>query len=162
MAIGVGDRLPAASFQRMGAAGVEEVKGDALFGGRKVAVFAVPGAYTGVCTNQHMPSFVKAAADLRKKGVHEIACISVNDPFVMQAWGASTGATAAGITVLADPDAAFTRAVGMEFSAPPVGLHNRSKRYSMLVEDGVVKVLNLEDSPGNATCSLGEVLVDQI
>jgi cytochrome c peroxidase len=94
--------------------------------------------------------------------VHEIACISVNDPFVMQAWGASTGATAAGITVLADPDAAFTRAVGMEFSAPPVGLHNRSKRYSMLVEDGVVKVLNLEDSPGNATCSLGEVLVDQI
>ncbi len=162
MAISVGDRLPDAVFRRIGDTGPEEVASATLFGGRKVALFAVPGAFTPTCHNTHVPSFVKAAHDLSAKGVDEIVCISVNDPFVMKAWGEATGATAAGISMLADPESAFTTAIGMEFSAPPVGLMARSRRYSMFVENGVVKVLNVEDSPGQAVCSIGEVLVDQI
>lgn len=162
MAIGVGDRLPEATFVVMGPEGPAELASAEVFAGRKVALFALPGAYTGVCTNQHMPSFVRSAAALRAKGVDEIVCIAVNDPFVLKAWGEQTGAAAAGIRLLGDPTSAFTRAVGMDFSAPSRGLVDRSKRYSMLVVDGVVKVLNLEDSPGQATCSVGEVLVGQI
>ncbi|GIX12732.1 MAG: peroxiredoxin [Paracoccaceae bacterium] len=162
MTIKVGDRLPAAVFRRIGANGPEEVRSEALFGGRRVALFAVPGAFTPTCHNTHVPSFVQAARALSEKGVDEIVCISVNDPFVMKAWGEATGATEAGITMLADPEGAFTKAIGMDFSAPPAGLVGRSRRYSMLVEDGVVKILNVEETPGQAVCSLGTVLVDQI
>ncbi|RMH46067.1 MAG: peroxiredoxin [Alphaproteobacteria bacterium] len=162
MTIKVGDRLPAAVFRRIGANGPEEVRSEALFGGRRVALFAVPGAFTPTCHNTHVPSFVQAARALSEKGVDEIVCISVNDPFVMKAWGEATGATEAGITMLADPEGAFTKAIGMDFSAPPAGLVGRSRRYSMLVEDGVVKILNVEETPGQAVCSLGRVLVDQI
>lgn len=162
MAIAIGDRLPEAVFRRIGEKGPEEVPSAALFGGRRIALFAVPGAYTPTCSNKHVPSFVAAAKALTDKGVDEIVCVSVNDPFVMKAWGEATGATGAGITMLADADSAFTKAIGMDFTAPPAGLIARSKRYSMFVEDGVVKVLNVEESPGQAVCSVGEVLVDQI
>ncbi|MEM8741446.1 MAG: peroxiredoxin [Pseudomonadota bacterium] len=162
MAISVGEALPSAVLLKLGAHGPEPVPTEGLFSGRRVVLFAVPGAYTGTCTNTHVPSYVKAAAALSAKGIDEIACLSVNDPFVMQAWGSSTGASDAGITMLADADGAFTKALGLSFDAPPVGLLGRSQRYSMLVEDGVLKILNLEESPGEAVVSLGEVLVDQI
>ncbi len=162
MSIAVGDKLPETSFVEIGAAGPSQVPGAELFKGKRVALFAVPGAFTPTCHAKHVPSFVGAAKALSSKGVDAIVCVSVNDPFVMKAWGEATGATAAGIRMLADAEAAFTKAIGLDFTAPPAGLISRSRRYSMLVEDGVVKVLNLEESPGQATCSLGEVLVDQI
>ncbi|RMF36873.1 MAG: peroxiredoxin [Alphaproteobacteria bacterium] len=162
MAISVGDRVPQASFVRMGSSGPEQVDSEALFAGRKVALFAVPGAFTGTCTNTHVPGIIAAAADLRAKGVDEIVCLSVNDPFVMQAWGEATGANAAGITMLGDPESQFTRALGLNFSAPPIGLIDRSQRYSMLVEDGVVTRLNIEENAGEVVRSGGAELAAQI
>lgn len=162
MTIEIGQKLPEANFIELGAEGPAPVSVADLTAGKKIALFAVPGAFTPTCHAKHVPSFVGAAADLAGKGVDEIVCVSVNDPFVMKAWGEATGATAAGIRMLADPDSSFTKAIGLDFTAPPVGLLSRSQRYSMFIEDGVVKVLNVEGSPGEATCSLGEALVDQI
>jgi cytochrome c peroxidase len=127
--------------------------------GRKIVIFAVPGAYTGVCTTAHVPSFMRTKDAFAAKGVDEIICIAVNDPFVMQAWGESTGATKAGLTMLSDAEGAFTQAIGMDFNAPPAGLINRSRRYAMLVDDGVVKVLHVEESPGTCEASGGESLL---
>lgn len=162
MTIEIGDKLPETTLTELGKDGPAPVQVSELTRGRRIALFAVPGAYTPTCHNKHVPSFVTAAKALSEKGVDEIVCLSVNDPFVMNAWGEATGAIAAGIRMLADTESAFTKAVGLEFSAPPAGLFSRSQRYSMLVEDGVVKVLNVEGSPGEAVCSLGEALVDQI
>ncbi|ETD82843.1 peroxiredoxin [Rhodobacter capsulatus] len=159
MTLTVGEKLPAATLLKIGANGPEAVDLAAVTAGRKVVIFAVPGAYTGVCTTAHVPSFIRTKPQFDAKGVDEILCVSVNDPFVMAAWGAATGATAAGITLLADAEAAFTKAIGMAFSAPPVGLIDRSARYAMLVEDGVVKVLNREESPGVCELSAGEGLL---
>ncbi|MEM7547004.1 MAG: peroxiredoxin [Pseudomonadota bacterium] len=162
MTIAVGDKLPDATFVELGAEGPAPVSVADLTKGKKIALFAVPGAYTPTCHAKHVPSFVGAAEDLAGKGVDQIVCVSVNDPFVMQAWGEATGASAAGIRMLSDAGSEFTTAIGLDFSAPPVGLLSRSQRYSMFIDDGVVKVLNVEGSPGEATCSLGEALVDQI
>ena len=162
MTIEVGQSLPEATFVEMTGEGPQQVSVADVFGGRKIALFAVPGAFTPTCHAKHVPSFVGAAEALAGKGVDEIICVSVNDPFVMKAWGEATGASGAGIRMLADPESAFTKAVGLDFSAPPAGLVDRSQRYSMFIEDGVVKVLNVEGAPGEATCSLGEALVDQI
>lgn len=159
MTLTVGEKLPAATLLKIGANGPEAVDLAALTAGRKVVIFAVPGAYTGVCTTAHVPSFIRTKPQFDARGVDEILCVSVNDPFVMAAWGEATGATAAGITLLADAEAAFTKAIGMDFSAPPVGLIDRSARYAMLVEDGVVKVLNREESPGVCELSAGEGLL---
>ncbi|SDE56688.1 peroxiredoxin [Rhodobacter capsulatus] len=159
MTLTVGEKLPAATLLKIGANGPEAVDLAALTAGRKVVIFAVPGAYTGVCTTAHVPSFIRTKPQFDAKGVDEILCVSVNDPFVMAAWGEATGAAAAGITLLADAEAAFTKAIGMAFSAPPVGLIDRSARYAMLVEDGVVTVLNREESPGVCELSAGEGLL---
>jgi peroxiredoxin len=115
----------------------------ARLAGRKVVIFGLPGAYTGTCTTAHVPSFIRTAAKFAEKGVDEIICVSVNDPFVMKAWGEATGATAAGITMLGDADAASPRRSAWISTCPRSGFHARSKRYSLLAEDGVVKVLNL-------------------
>lgn len=162
MTIAVGQKLPEATLVELGAEGPAPVSVSEMTAGKKIALFAVPGAFTPTCHQKHVPSFVAAAEELAGKGVDEIICVSVNDPFVMNAWGEATGAKGAGIRMLADADSAFTKAVGLDFSAPPAGLIDRSKRYSMFIEDGEVKVLNVEDSPGDAVCSLGEALVDQI
>lgn len=161
MAISVGDKLPNATFMTFGSEGPAEVPSEEVFAGRKVVVFAVPGAYTPTCTNEHVPSFVKTAEALSGRGVDEIVCIAVNDPFVMSAWGESTGASAAGIRMLADPAGNFTSAMGLTFDAPPAGLFGRSQRYSMLVEDGVVSKLNVEPARG-CTISAGDAILDQI
>ena len=162
MTLSTGDTLPDATLLHMGAEGPEQVALSDKTKGRKVVIFAVPGAFTGVCTTAHVPSFVRTKDKFDAKGVDEIICISVNDPFVMQAWGESTGATEAGITMLGDAQSEFTTAIGMDFTAPPAGLIARSKRYAMLVEDGTVKVLHVEDNPGMCETSAGESLLDAI
>ncbi len=159
MTIAEGNRLPDATLIGIGENGPEEVALQARLAGRKVAIFAVPGAFTGTCTNAHVPSFIRTSADFAAKGVDEIICISVNDPFVMQAWGEATGAAGAGITMLADAGAGFTEAMGMAFDAPAVGLIRRSRRYALLAEDGVVTALQVEESPGSCELSAGEALL---
>ncbi|WP_147126407.1 peroxiredoxin [Shimia ponticola] len=159
MTISVGETLPEATLTRIGAEGPEQVALADLTKDRKVVVFAVPGAYTPTCHSAHVPSFIRTKDQFDAKGVDEIICVSVNDPFVMKAWGADTGAAEAGITMLADAESAFTTAIGMNFDAPPVGLMARSKRYAMLVENGEVKVLNAEASPGECEVSAGEGLL---
>lgn len=160
--ISTGDTLPEATLIQMGENGPEEVRLSSKVKGRKVVIFAVPGAFTGTCTTAHVPSFMRTKDQFAAKGVDEIICVAVNDPFVMQAWGESTGATAAGLTMLADPASEFTKAIGMDFDAPPAGLFGRSKRYAMLVEDGKVVALNLEESPGTCEVSAGEGLLEVI
>ncbi|WP_149140032.1 peroxiredoxin [Gemmobacter caeruleus] len=162
MTISEGAVLPGAKLLRMGEAGPEAVDLGERLKGRKVVIFGLPGAYTGTCTTAHVPSFIRTRDKFAAKGVDEIICVSVNDPFVMKAWGEATGATGAGITMLGDADAGFTKAIGLEFSAPPAGLIDRSKRYALYAEDGVVKVLQVEDSPGQCTVSAGESLLDAI
>lgn len=154
-----GDQLPEASLMRLGESGPEAVELSGLLSGRKVAIFAVPGAFTPTCTQAHLPSFIRNMDKLRDKGIGEVICITVNDPFVADAWAASAGADGAGIKVMADPDGSFTRAIGMEFTAPPVGLLDRSKRYAMLVDNGTVMILNVEASPGECDISAAENLL---
>lgn len=160
MSLSIGDRLPEATLVHLGDEGPAPVAIADKTAGRKVVIFAVPGAYTPTCHSAHVPSFIRTKDQFDAKGVDEIICVSVNDPFVMKAWGADTGATDAGITMLSDAESAFTKAIGMDFDAPPAGLIARSKRYAMLVEDGVVTQLNLEESPGTCETSAGEGLLD--
>lgn len=159
MTISTGDTLPDATLVQMGDEGPAPVKMADKLKGRKVVVFAVPGAFTPTCHSAHVPSFVRTKDQFDAKGVDEIICVSCNDPFVMQAWGEATGATAAGITMLADAQSEFTKAIGMDFDAPPAGLLARSKRYAMLVEDGKVSLLQEEESPGTCEVSAGEGLL---
>lgn len=158
--ISTGDMLPDATLIQMGADGPEEVRISEKTKGRKVVIFAVPGAFTGTCTTAHVPSFMRTKGQFDAKGVDEIICISVNDPFVMGAWGESTGATTAGLTMLADAASEFTKAIDMDFDAPPVGLLARSKRYAMFVNDGKVIALNIEENPGVCEISAGEGLLE--
>lgn len=158
MALSVGGRMPEASLVMMGANGPETVQLSQRLKGRKVVVFALPGAFTGPCTTAHVPSFIRTADQFRAKGVEEIVCISVNDPFTLKAWGEATGATKAGITHLGDADGSMTRGLGLDFTAPHLGLIGRSNRYAALVEDGVVTRLNL-DKPGECNISQGEALL---
>jgi peroxiredoxin len=160
MSLSIGDRLPEATLVHLGDEGPAPVSITEKAAGRKIVIFAVPGAYTPTCHSAHVPSFIRTKDQFDAKGVDEIICISVNDPFVMKAWGADTGATDAGLTMLRDAESAFTKAIGMDFDAPPAGLIARSKRYAMLVEDGVVTQLNLEESPGTCETSAGEGLLD--
>ena len=162
MAIAIGDRLPEARFLEKGVDGIEAVDGQSLFAGRRVVLFAVPGAYTGVCSTRHMPSFIGVAGALREKGVDEIACVAVNDPFVMKAWGEASGGLAAGIRMLSDADGSFARAMGLHFDNPDRGLIGRSKRYALLAEDGVVRVLNVEAATGTCELSSGPAMLDAI
>ncbi|CUH76405.1 Putative peroxiredoxin [Tritonibacter multivorans] len=158
--ISVGDTLPDATLIEMTAEGPAAVPLAERVKGRKVVIFAVPGAFTPTCSSAHVPSFVRTKAQFDAKGVDEIICVSVNDPFVMAAWGEATGATAAGITMLGDSESQLTAALGLEFSAPPAGLLARSRRYAMLVDQGEVKILHLEESPGTCELSAGEALLD--
>ncbi len=160
--ITTGEMLPDATLTQMGAEGPEEVRISDKTSGRKVVIFAVPGAFTPTCHSAHVPSFMRTKDQFDAKGVDEIICISVNDPFVMKAWGEATGATEAGLTLLGDAASEFTKAIGMDFDAPPAGLLARSQRYAMLVEDGKVTALNLEESPGACEISAGEGLLEVI
>jgi peroxiredoxin len=162
MTIAPGDKLPEATFLEKDDKGIAPVTSAALLDGRTVALFAVPGAYTGVCSTQHVPSFIRVADALRAKGVDDIVCVAVNDPHVMMAWGQATGASAAGIRMLSDAGSAFTRGLGLEFDNPGAGMYGRSKRYALLAEDGVVRILNIEASNGQCEISAGETLLAAI
>ncbi len=157
-----GMTLPEATLRASTPDGPIEVSLHDRLKGRRVVIFAVPGAFTPTCDSAHVPSFIRTAEAFRAKGVDEIICISVNDVHVMHYWGRTTGATEAGITMLADPDASFTRAVGMDYSVAATGMLNRSRRYAMLVEDGVVRVLRKEQKAGTCEISGGEALLEAI
>jgi peroxiredoxin len=161
MGITVGMRLPDAELSRMGPKGPERVALSSLLKGRKVVLFALPGAFTGTCSTAHVPSFIRTADRFRAKGVDEIICLSVNDPFVLGAWGEATGATAAGITFVGDADGSWTRGLGMDFTAPAIGLIGRSNRYALVVADGVVTVAQIDD-PGQCAVSTGEALLEAV
>ncbi len=159
--IAVGQTLPEAHLLRIGANGPDEVRLADRLAGRKVVIFAVPGAFTPTCDSAHLPSFIRNAAALREKGVDEIICLSVNDAHVMRVWGEVSGATAAGITMLADADASFAKAVGLNYSSPAVGMFDRSRRYAMVVEDGVVTAFDL-DKPGQCSLSTGDAILERL
>ena len=159
MSISTGDKIPPATLMQMGSDGPEQVSLSDKLSGRKVVIFAVPGAFTPTCHSAHVPSFIRTMDGFAAKGVDEVICISVNDPYIMDTWGDVTGAAAAGITMLSDADSAFTKSIGMDFSAPPAGLIDRSKRYAMLVEDGTVIILNIEERSGTCEISAGEALL---
>lgn len=161
MTIAEGDTLPQAKFKEMTADGPIEVSTDELFKGKKVVLFAVPGAFTPTCSLNHLPGYLENRDALLERGVDEIAVVSVNDFFVMGAWADKTGGTGK-IRFLSDWDASFTKAIGLELDASGAGLGIRSKRYSMLVEDGVVKSLNIEENPGQATTSGAAAMLERL
>jgi len=145
MSIQKGDRLPAATFKQMTQDGIKDVDLSALLAGQKVILFGLPGAYTPVCSTKHLPGYVEEADKLKSEGVGAIACISVNDPFVMSAWGEQHGAGDK-VMMLCDADASFCQSIGLSLDLTQFGLGIRSQRWSMVVEDGVVISLNVEAS----------------
>lgn len=161
MTIAVGDKLPEMTLKVLGDDGPANMESQSLFAGKKVVLFAVPGAFTPTCTLNHLPGFVENHAAIMAKGVDEIAVVSVNDPFVVGAWAKQSGGEGK-IHFLADWDAAFTKALGMEIDLGVAGLGVRSKRYSMIVDDGTVTTLNLEESPGEADVSGAATLLGQL
>jgi peroxiredoxin len=160
MAINVGDKLPNAKFRVMTGEGPGWKTTDEIFKGKKVALFAVPGAYTGTCHKMHVPSIVQNLAGIKAKGVDTVAVTAVNDIFVMDAWKKATGAD--GVDFLADGNGEFAKALDLSFDGSGNGLGTRSKRYSMLVEDGTVKKLNVEEAPGKVEVSGGDALLKQL
>ncbi|MCC6913723.1 MAG: peroxiredoxin [Rhodospirillaceae bacterium] len=150
MAIKQGDKLPAGKFRVMGPDGQKEVSTDEIFKGKKVVFFAVPGAYTPTCSKQHLPSYVANYDKIKSQGVDTIACMAVNDAFVMDAWGKSQN-VGDKVMMLADGNGEFTKAIGLEFDVTKAGLGMRSKRFSMIVNDGMVEKLNIDESGYNLT-----------
>ncbi|PKQ01865.1 MAG: peroxiredoxin [Alphaproteobacteria bacterium HGW-Alphaproteobacteria-12] len=161
MAINAGDRIPDATLMKMTDKGPQPVKTGEFFKGRKVVVFALPGAFTPTCSNQHLPGFIQSSDTIKEKGVDEIVCLSVNDAFVMGAWGKQQGAEGK-VTMLGDGNGDFTKALGLDFDGSGFGMGTRSLRYSMLVDDGVVKSLNKEPNPGEAKVSGAETMLQQL
>lgn len=160
MTIKVGDRIPSMTLTHMTADGPAEISTDEIFGGKRVVLFAVPGAFTPTCSAQHLPGFVNNADAIKGRGVDTIACLAVNDPFVMGAWGKDHN-VGDKVLMLADGNGDFTRAIGMEFDLSSLGLGVRSQRYAMIVEDGVVKALNVDEG-GGLEVSKAEAVLDQL
>jgi peroxiredoxin len=156
--IKIGDKIPSVTMRQVTETGAQEVKTDDFFRGKRVALFAVPGAFTSTCSAKHLPSYVNNAEALRQKGIDAIACTAVNDPAVMRAWSQHQNADA--VTMLSDGNGEFARALGLEADMSKHGMGNRSRRYSMLVEDGVVKKLNVEE-PGAFGISGGDHMLTQ-
>ena len=160
MAIKEGDRLPDATFMTYGPEGPRPISTDEVFKGKRVALLAVPGAFTPTCSAKHLPGFKEKAADLRAKGVDAIACVSVNDVFVMKAWGEDQ-AVGEDIIMLADGNGAFTKDIGLDMDASKFGMGPRSQRYSMIVNDGVVEKLNVEEG-GEFRVSSADYMMAQL
>ena len=158
MTIQTGDRLPEVPLQQINN-GVQTIDTRTLFDGKKVVLFAVPGAFTPTCSEKHLPGFVEHFDEFREKGI-EVACISVNDPFVMQAWGQSQHVPD-GLLMLADGNGEFTRALGLEMDASAYGMGTRAKRFAIYAEDGVVKQVHVE-APGEFRVSSAEYMLSQI
>lgn len=160
MTIAKGDTIPATTFVTMTENGPEKIESGDFFKGRKVALFSVPGAFTPTCSARHLPGFIDKADALKAKGIDEIACTAVNDPFVMGAWGKSASADGK-VTMLADGNGTFAKAVGLEMDGSAFGLGTRGQRFSMIVNDGVVEELNVE-APGDFKVSSAEYMLEQV
>ncbi|MCW5771079.1 MAG: peroxiredoxin [Rhodospirillaceae bacterium] len=160
MAIKVGDKIPSVKLKTMTKDGMKEMTTDEIFGKGKAVLFALPGAFTPTCSAKHLPGFVGKAGDIRAKGVDKIACLSVNDAFVMSAWGKDQN-VGDSVLMLADGNADFTKAVGLEMDGSGFGMGLRSKRYAMVVEDGVVKHLAVE-APGQFEVSSAEAVIKSL
>jgi peroxiredoxin len=160
MTIKIGDRLPQSDFLTMTADGTQKVSTDTVFAGRKVVLFAVPGAFTPTCSMNHLPGFVQKIDAIKAKGVDTIACVAVNDVHVMNAWSKHSGSDGR-IMMLADGNGEFAHKLGLEFDLTSAGMGKRSRRYSMIVDDGVVKALNVEDKPG-VNVSGAETVLEQL
>ncbi len=164
MTIQVGDRIPSVTFKWMGNESpidVQTTTSDEIFKGKTVALFGLPGAYTPVCSAEHLPGFVNHADKLLAKGIDTIACVSVNDPFVMQAWAQDLNVTNK-VMMLCDPKVEFTNAIGLTLDLSEFGLGNRSERYSMLVEDGMVTAINVEESILSCDVSSADALLELV
>ena len=159
--IKVGDRVPAGSFGVMKGGGPASMSTDELFNGKTVVLFGVPGAFTPTCSKTHLPSFVQNASALKAKGVDTIACMAVNDVFVMDVWGNGSGAGDK-VVMLADGNAAYTKALGLELDATGFGMGVRSQRFAMVVKNGVVDKLMVEPSAGQCTVSGGESVLTMV
>ena len=155
--IDVGDSIPRVTLSTLTADGVREVSTAELFSGKKVVLFAVPGAFTPTCSDNHLPGFLERAGEIKARGVDTIACVSVNDAFVMAAWGRDRGASEH-ILMLADGNGDFARALGLELDASRFGMGLRSRRYAAIVDDGVVRMLGVEDGPDVGVSSADAVL----
>ena len=160
MTIQVGDRVPSATLLKATAEGPEPVETDAFFAGRKVALFSVPGAFTPTCSARHLPGYVDRAEELKGKGVDEIACVAVNDAFVLQAWAQQSGAEDK-VTMLSDGNGDFSKSLGLTMDASKFGMGTRGQRWSAIVDDGVVRELNVEE-PGAFSVSSAEFLLNQL
>ncbi len=158
MTINVGDRIPSVTLKQLTSEGVKEFTTDEIFRGKRMILIAVPGAFTPACSQRHLPGYVDKASDIKAKGIDEIACVAVNDAFVMGAWSKDQKAEGK-VRMLADGSGDFTRALGLDLDLSKGGLGIRSKRYSMLVEDGVVKSLNVEQQPGQVDISGAEAML---
>ncbi|MFZ5747371.1 MAG: peroxiredoxin [Pseudomonadota bacterium] len=160
MTIQVGDRVPQATLVKVTEDGRDAVDTTEFFAGRKVALFSVPGAFTPTCSAKHLPGFVEKAAELKAKGIDEIACTAVNDAFVLAAWAKATGVDGQ-VTMLADGNADFAKALGLEMDGSKFGMGTRGKRFSMVVDDGTVTQLNIE-APGEFRVSAAEYMLEQL
>jgi glutaredoxin/glutathione-dependent peroxiredoxin len=158
MTINIGDKIPSVTLKQLTPEGVKEFTTDEIFAGRKVVLFAVPGAFTPACSQRHLPGYVDRAADIKAKGIDDIACVAVNDAFVMGAWGRDQK-TEGKVRMLADGSGDFARALGLELDLTKGGLGIRSQRYAMLVDNGVVKSLNVEKQPGQVDASSAEAML---
>ena len=160
MTIAVGDKVPNVNFVKPTAEGPQPLSSDALFAGKRVALFSVPGAFTPTRSAKHLPGFVEKAAELKAKGIDEIACTAVNDAFVMGAWGKSAGSDDA-VTMLADGNGDFAKAVGLEMDGSKFGMGTRGQRFAMIVNDGTVEQLFVE-APGEFRVSSADYMLEQI
>lgn len=159
MKISVGQKMPNSTLSYFGPEGVSQIELIDLLKGKKVVIFALPGAFTNTCSSKHLPGFIEKSARIKKEGVDEIICISVNDPFVMSKWGETTGAIDVGIKMLADPASDFTKSIGTEFTVPPIGFFNRSKRCAFIVENQKIVYAYLDDASGVVTGSSAEAIL---
>ena len=159
MSIQEGDKLPNATFMKIGEDGPQPVNTDDVFAGKRVALFAVPGAFTPTCSAKHLPGFVEKAALLKARGIEEIACVSVNDAFVMGAWGKEAGSS--DVAMLADGNGEFAKAIGLEMDASGFGMGQRSQRYAMVVDDGTVERLFVE-APGEFKVSSADHMLSEL
>ena len=159
MKISVGQKMPNSTLSYFGPDGVSQIELIDLLKGKKVVIFALPGAFTNTCSSKHLPGFIEKSARIKKEGVDEIICISVNDPFVMSKWGETTGAIDVGIKMLADPASDFTKSIGTEFTVLPIGFFNRSKRCAFIVENQKIVYAYLDDASGVVTGSSAEAIL---
>lgn len=159
MTIAVGERIPEATLYEMTDEGPKAVKASELFAGRRVVLVGVPGAFTPTCHAKHLPGYVQKADEFRARGVDDVICLTANDAFVCGAWAEATGAKAAGVRVIGDPNAELAAAMGLDIDLTARGLGRRFRRFAAIVEDGVVKALEIEENPGEVSNTAAEKLL---